>query len=451
MKKYIVIFSTALIICIGVFIWGFQHAQARAATDTFVEYQYQKSFYNLVQSMENLSVLTSKAQVSNSIANSISLYSDIWWQANFATENLSNLSLTHNTLSRTATFLNQLADFAYTIQKKLADNTLPSQEDLATMKELNKEIIEVCNDLHQLETKINAGEIKLYDKKVASKKMEEDTADATLQGSFDKMNEKAMDYPTLIYDGPFSDHMENQKPKDLTGNKISETEADKIAKEISALANNGEEISLERAKEITAKATIPVYGFTKDDEDGYCQIDISETGGHLVLLLNSRQPQEAKIDQAKAIQLANEFLTKVGYENMASTYISKQENALTIAFAYKQDDITIYPDQIKVKIALDNGQILGCEATSYLMNHTNRTLAAPTLTMSEAQAMISTNLAIDNKSLVLIPTKSGGEKLCYEFKGMHDENIYFVYINADTGKEEEILQLIETENGQLTM
>ena len=32
----------------------------------------------------------------------------------------------------------------------------------------------------------------------------------------------------------------------------------------------------------------------------------------------------------------------------------------------------MYPDLIKVKVALDNGEVLGMETTGYLNNHTQR-------------------------------------------------------------------------------
>ena len=43
------------------------------------------------------------------------------------------------------------------------------------------------------------------------------------------------------------------------------------------------------------------------------------------------------------------------------------------------------------------------------------------------------------------------EKLTYEFRGKLGEETYLIYINAETGREENVLKLIETENGTLTM
>ena len=53
--------------------------------------------------------------------------------------------------------------------------------------------------------------------------------------------------------------------------------------------------------------------------------------------------------------------------------------------------------------------------------------------------------------MAIIPTKWKTEILCYEFKGKVDDTEFLVYINADTGKEENILVILDTPNGTLTM
>ena len=135
---------------------------------------------------------------------------------------------------------------------------------------------------------------------------------------------------------------------------------------------------------------------------------------------------------------------------MKPTYYLKQNGALTINYAYTEDDVTIYPDLIKVKIALDNGEILGMETTGYLNNHTQRNLAKPKITKAQAKASLNTKLEITSEGLAIIPTEWKTEIFCYEFKGKVDNTDFLVYVNSDTGKEENILVIIDTPNGILT-
>ena len=65
--------------------------------------------------------------------------------------------------------------------------------------------------------------------------------------------------------------------------------------------------------------------------------------------------------------------------------------------------------------------------------------------------MVSNRLKIFKERLAIIPTETKEEELCYEFKGDFQGDTFIVYINAKTGKEQQILKVIETNTGDLTM
>ena len=135
---------------------------------------------------------------------------------------------------------------------------------------------------------------------------------------------------------------------------------------------------------------------------------------------------------------------------MKETYYLKESGILTINYAYEQDGVVVYPDLIKLKIALDNGEVLGMETTGYLNNHTVRDVSEIKISKEEAKANLNKNLEITSEGLAIIPTEWKTEILCYEFKGKVDDTDFLVYINAETGKEENILVIIDTPNGILT-
>ena len=129
----------------------------------------------------------------------------------------------------------------------------------------------------------------------------------------------------------------------------------------------------------------------------------------------------------------------------------KQDGIVTINYAYTQNDIVIYSDLIKVKVALDNGEVLGIETTGYLNNHTDRNISTPKISKEEAKKNLNKNLQINYEGLSIIPTKYQTEIFCYEFKGKVDDKEFLVYINAENGREEDILVITNTPNGTLTM
>ena len=153
----------------------------------------------------------------------------------------------------------------------------------------------------------------------------------------------------------------------------------------------------------------------------------------------------------KQIKNGREFLNRIGFENMKESYFLIQENIITINYLYVQDDILVYPDLIKVKVALDNGEILGVETNGYLNSHFVRQDIVPTISKEVAKASLNTRLDIQSEGLAIIPTNWKTEILCYEFKGKIDNREFLVYINANNGKEEDILIITNTPNGTLTM
>ena len=111
----------------------------------------------------------------------------------------------------------------------------------------------------------------------------------------------------------------------------------------------------------------------------------------------------------------------------------------------------MYPDLIKLKVALDNGEILGIETTGYLNSHEERNLPEVKITKEKAKESLNKDLQILSENLAMIPTEYKTEVLCWEFKGKVEDREFLVYINTQTGKEEDILVILNTPNGTLTM
>ena len=69
----------------------------------------------------------------------------------------------------------------------------------------------------------------------------------------------------------------------------------------------------------------------------------------------------------------------------------------------------------------------------------------------KAKEVLNKKLEIKSEGLAFIPTEYKTEILCWEFKGNVAGTDFLVYINAETGKEEDILTIVNTPNGTLTM
>ena len=160
---------------------------------------------------------------------------------------------------------------------------------------------------------------------------------------------------------------------------------------------------------------------------------------------------DKKISENDAIDKGKEFLKNNNIGSMKETYYLTNENILTINYAYYQDETIIYPDLIKVKVALDNGEVLGIEATNYLNNHIEkRDLGNYKISSDEAKKMVSPKVQIASIDKAVIPTEYNTEINCYEIKGKIEDNDFLLFINGETGEEEDILMVVNTPNGTLT-
>ena len=302
--------------------------------------------------------------------------------------------------------------------------------------------------LNQLEIDLYSGNIKWGELEKAGGEALTQEASNLSQSSFGSMVENLHEYAGLIYDGAFSNHMTNPERVGLTGDEIDEAKAMEIARDF--IGNN-------RITEMTSNGqsqngNIECYSFTaKVGEKEIFTIAISKKGGHVVFMNSNRDIANESISPEDAVAKGKEFLESKEFKNMKSTYYMNNGGVLTVNYAYEQDGITMYPDLVKVKIALDNGEVLGIESTGYLNCHRDtRELSEAKITLEEARSKVNQNLNVSSSGLAVIPTEWGTEVLCYEFKGNTEDNDFIVYINAETGEEEDILMIINTPEGTLT-
>ena len=407
---------------------------------------YNMSLYQLTEHVQNVENFLAKSTISSSSEAGAESLTHVWKEADTAVSYLSQIPLNVEQLYKTAKFLNQVSEYSYSLSRKNIYKEELSQEDLDNLKMLHKYSVELKESLEDMEEKISIGELTWENIQKNEGTEYTRQVDNIEDTSFIDIDKNFNEFEGLIYDGAFSEHIQSQDKKGLPDTEISEDDAENVVKEI--LGDDIETIN----RKGKVEGDIEVYQFevTQKNKET-ANISISIKGGKLVLLNKDREVIEEKITRDEANQLGKDFLTKINYPNMQETYFQTQENIITINYVYKQGDILVYPDLIKVKIALDNGEILGIESTGYLNSHTERTDVTPKITKEEAKAKLNKNLNIQAENLSIIPTEWKTEILCYEFKGKIDETEFLVYINAENGREENILVIIETPGGILTM
>ena len=433
-----------IIVALGLYIYKKQMEYRQAS-----ENQYNMAFYELVDYVQNVETYLAKSLISSTPEHGAETLTNVWREANLAQVYLSRLPIDSVELENTSKFLNQVSDYSYSLSRKNIYNEKLTTEDLDNLKQLHDYSINLENTLNQLSNDLNGGRISWGElTKKGSVAFAQQVSNIS-KDSFGNMEENFHEYSGLIYDGAFSEHMTKSEKKGLTGENIDEEAARNKVKEFIGEDKIEEIISNGKSE----NTDIIAYDFTvklKEDKNNKAYISISEKGGHVVFMNYNRDVNAETITQEKADEFGKKFLKDKGFDNMKETYYLKESGIVTINYAYEQDGVTIYSDLIKLKVALDNGEVLGIETKGYLNSHEERNIQQAKISKEQAKENLNPKLQIESEALAIIPTEWKTEVLCWEFKGKVDDTDFLVYINAETGKEEDILVIVNTPNGTLT-
>lgn len=435
----VVLFSIIVILAILIYKKQTEYRQAS-------ENSYNMAFYEVVDYVQNVEVFLAKSLITNSPESSAESLTNVWREANLAQAYLAQLPISSNELENTTKFLNQVSEYSYSLYRKNLNDEELSDEDLKNLKDLHEYSVELENTLNQLSADINGGRIswgELTDKGTVAFAQQVSNIS---QDSFSNLEQNFHEFSGLIYDGAFSEHITRAEKVGLTGDNIDEQTAQDKAKELFD-SNNIKEVSSYGKSE----GDINSYSFgIAFNDDSTATVSISEKGGHVIYMNKNREVSAEVLSQEEADKKAKEYLEQHGFKNMKETYYLKESGIVTINYAYVQDDVIMYPDLIKVKVALDDGEILGIETSGYLNSHTKRDVKEPKVTVEEAKKSLNKDLTIESEELAVIPTEWKTEVLCWEFEGNVEGLDFIVYVNAETGEEEDILIITNTPNGTLT-
>lgn len=402
---------------------------------TRLEASYQRNLTQLSECLDTIETNLAKSQYATSREMLGTLSDDLYSECNTAKNAMSALPISQLNLTGAYKFLSQAGDYATYLSTK-EEVTAEEYENLAFLlsyaqeySEFADEIVSRCN----AGGKITENQVKLEDSnnlKVSSFSVDFDSAEDTFQN-----------YPTLLYDGPFADAVLN---KDAQMIKNAEEKSKDECKKIAADALGVDESAMVFKAEEEGK--IPAYVFYYK----LYTVAVTKQGGYISYIMNDSTASSQSITEENAINVAYDFLNKIGYRNMKESYYSVYNNICIINFAYEEDGIIYYSDLIKVGVSLSSGELLSVEADGYLTNHTERNV--PQFSSEQNGITLSPNIEVISTRRCLIPKSNGKEVFCIEnhCKNASSGQEVLIYTNSETGLEEDILLLMYSDNGTLT-
>lgn len=416
--------------------------------------EYSKSMYQLINSVENIGSNLAKVPVLGSKDQDIVALEEIFRYSSIANDKLHSLPIDQQQLSGTSKFITQVGDFCYTLASKTTQGGELSDQDIAKVETLKKQAYTLENQLKNVQNNINNGDVKWGEIRKKASGVLLSSNENAVSTNFESIQKQIVQYPSLIYDGPFSDNNLDINPKINSSKDITAAEAEGVVRK--AIGNERID-SIERQEDVN-KQKIPCYSFNVNikgrKSDNKVSCEVTKKGGMIYYILDNRNIDKPTIDVNKAQDIGSKYLADMGYTNMTPTYNLVYNNTAIVSYIYNIGNVAVYTDQIKLKIALDNGNIIGMESAKYLIAHdTERKIPDENSLISKdkAQEKVSKRLSVTSSRLAIVPTESNKEVLCYEFVGNYNGDSFIVYINAQTGYEVRILQIRNTPNGKLTI
>lgn len=396
-----------------------------------------QSLYELNSIIDNLDADLSKVRVTTSTGDRVRTLTEIAVESETAETVLERMPVELRMTEQLASFLNKMSDSAKTMIYDLArgGELTPSQiSTLNYMYTTNRTVKEAINELVA-----NTNTMDMLNALRGK--------DNILNESFTTIQNNSFETPKSIQDGPFADSVKKTNPKTLEGlEEITPQTAEELAWKYFA-DYKPESV---RCTGEASGSVLTAYNISVTTPDGEMWAQISKLGGKVIMFDSYKECSQQNFSVDRCISIAEDFLSSLGYGQLKAVWTSENGAACNLNFAPVQDGVILYPDLIKVKVCEERGVVTGIEAMNYVLNHSERSLSDATISIDRAKENVSGDMTIDGQRLTLIPL-DGEEILCYEFFGSFEGNEYYVYVDATTGEEMEVLTVIGTAQGRALM
>lgn len=433
----IIVLAIALV---AVGYWGYQEHQEKQAITIQSENHYQQVFDSLVHHIDEM-----QDQIGTTLAMSTGqtlspTLSKVARLTSMAHSEVGQLPLSIMPFNDTEQFLSNIGDFTERLSKQSYNNQGMSDEQYNKLEKLYKQSSDIRQQLRSVQAIASKNHLRWMDVKTTLASGKEPMDNAIIDG-FKKMDQKVQDYDDTDW-GPENAQMAKDregKLDDLKGKKISGQRAKQVARKFFGFGSNVN-VNLSQPKK---GADYAAYNASmKDPRTGsMIHMNITQIGGHPIWMIQDQKAGKPKISLYNAGQIAAKFLKKHGKTNMKMTQSEQYDDVGMFTFVKMQNNARIYPESIRMKVALNNGKVVGYDATDYIAFQKNHDFGKPKLSRKQALKHINKNVKVHTTDLAVTTNDVGDEVLCYEILGTIHNDTYRIFINANTGAEEEVKKL----------
>lgn len=412
-----------ILLCLSVGVIGAQNARMKELAAS-LSMERQRDLTDVVRAMADIEINLQKLLIASGASQSAQLLGETALLAQHVESGISRLPMSMETAADAMKFAGQMGDYVMTLARQVSGGSMISSTDEKQIEDL----LAACQGLNAHLSGMSESA------NTALQEIRTWPDAAQLEGS-------GMQYPSLIYDGPFSDGRKDDAAHGLTGERITREQARQAAARYAGTTADRVSDAADSGGRFEA------FGFCAETEEGNVFVQVTGQGGHLLWMMPETAEYEEKRSREECLSSAQDYLDEMGFGQMQRCFVQEYDGMIVANYAAEQDGVLLYPDQIKLQVSMASGRVVGAECSQYLMNHRLRSDLAPGLEAKQAQLTLSSRLKVTDMRLCVIPTDAG-EKLCWEFQGAFAGETYYAYVDAGTGEAAEILRIERTPQGE---
>ncbi|MCP3738709.1 germination protein YpeB [Rossellomorea sp. BNER] len=437
------ILITVLVIGIaGTAFWGYQEHQEKNAILISAENNYQRAFHELTYQIDLLHDKIGTTLAMNSRKSLSPALADVWRLTSQAHSDVGQLPLTLLPFNKTEEFLSQIGDFSYRVAVRDLDKKPLTEEEYKSLEKLYKESADIQGELRKVQHLVMENNLRWMDVEMALATGKEN-ADNTIIDGFKTVEKTIEGYGEANFGGPaFVDSQKKDENfQNIQGEKISKKDAVNILKKFTGI----KEVKDVEVAENGKGSNFGFYSVSINNRNIEASMDVTKKGGYPIWYILNRDVKEKNISLNEAADKASQFLKNNQFQDLEMFESTQYDHIGVFTYVTLVDGVRVYPDSIKIKVALDNGQIIGFAAEEYLLHNQKRDIPKPSISKEEAKEAINPNLKVMEDRLAVIVNDLNEEVLVFEFMGMLGDDTYRIFINAKTGEEEKVEKLQNAE------
>jgi spore germination protein len=187
-----------------------------------------------------------------------------------------------------------------------------------------------------------------------------------------------------------------------------------------------------------SQGEVPTYKLEMRGPRERIVLELTRQGGQVVWMISDRMISERNLSVEEGMARGTAFLSSRGLRQLVPIFRAERGNQIAVIYAAKEEDVYVYPRQVRLTIGLDNGEVTAYEASGLFLE--GKADRQARLTPTEAARQLHPALQVTDCRLVVTVGSRRDEVLAYEFLGRIEDEEYTVYINAQNGREERIVR-----------